>query len=122
MLSRIGMEEAMRLLVTEKEFVWRNGEEARKASELHPPETCIFEEIEVVRNGAVLDTGTIRHLPEEGYDAFEGFEVLCGERKAFKVLKPSLFKPGDEVVINLLRANVPEQDYWEGLTSAASKP
>lgn len=110
----------MRILVTESEFVWRDGRgKAHKATLLHPPENCIFENIELMRDGAVHDTGAVRHIPEAGHDGFDGFEVLFGERQTFKTLEPSQFQPGDQIVIDLLRANIPEADYWKGLTAGA---
>jgi hypothetical protein len=107
----------MNLVVRKDEFVWtaKDGE-VRTATSLHAPSMCVFEPVEVWRNGASHDSAAVLFIPTEGYDGFEGFEVLLGEHKAVRVLEPAMFEEGDEIRINLLRGNLPELDYWAGMT------
>ncbi len=106
----------MRIVVSESEFTWADGGN-QKAKRLRAPESCVFEPIEVWRDGAPIDTGAILYIPAVGYDGFEGFEAMYGEPAQMRVLEPSHFKPGDEIRINLLRGNINEKEYWAGLTA-----
>jgi hypothetical protein len=106
----------MNLVVRGDAFVWtaKDGQ-TRSAGSLHAPAICVFEPVEIWRDGASYDSAAVLFIPAEGYDGFEGFEVLLGEHKAVRTLEPSMFQEGDEIRINLLRGNLPELDYWAGM-------
>jgi hypothetical protein len=110
----------MRIVVRANEFVWVGEDATECAKSLRAPESCIFEQFEIWRNGEPFDTGAILYIAEQGYDGFEGFDVLFGKHTCLRVLEPSQFQQGDEIRINLLRGNIPEADYWAGLTATAS--
>lgn len=106
----------MQLVVKDGRFIWtaKDGR-THSAESLHAPAICVFEPVEVWRNDACHDTAAVLFIPAEGYDGFEGFEVLLGAHKAVRTLEPSIFQEGDEIRINLLRGNLPEPDYWAGM-------
>jgi hypothetical protein len=107
----------MRIAVDESGFTWDSADgSAHSATVLRAPAICVFERIDVWRDGAPFDTGIIHQIDDEGYDGFEGFEGLFGQLTQLKELESSTFKVGDELRIDLLRANIPESVYWSGMT------
>jgi hypothetical protein len=113
----------MRIVVSEAGFIWVSDQgEQHHAVSLCAPAICVFERLDVWRDGAPFDTAAIHQIAEGGYDGFEGLEAIFGEPSQVRQLQPSAFKPGDELRIELLRANIPEADYWSGMTQKATEP
>ncbi len=107
----------MRITITESGFTWQPADGAAHcATVLRAPAVCVFERVDVWRNGAPFDTGLIHQIDGEDYDGFEGFEALFGRLTLARELEASTFTVGDELRIDLLRANIPESDYWSGMT------
>ena len=111
----------MRIVVSEAGFTWVSPQgEPQHADFLRGPAVCVFERLDVWRDGAPFDTGAIHQIPETGFDGFEGLEATFGAPSQIRLLEPSMFKPGDELRIDLLRANISEANYWAGMTQDAT--
>ena|SRR5258708_25699280 len=106
----------MRITVTENGFTWEpaNGP-AQHAATLRAPLVCVFERLDVWREGAPYDTGAIHQIDGANYDGFEGLENIFGAPSQVAELHSSAFRMGDELRIDLLRANIPDDVYWAGM-------